>query len=148
METNNKRAGQRGGQSWPSKGQILAPSNPPLEDKEQAWVADLCRALRLVFMHVPNESKRSVVGHVQQKRKGVVKGAPDVLIFTVPPKFPLARGVAIELKRRRARGHRHRGATDEQIEVLARMEACGWRVRVCEGLDETRAFLAELGWVS
>ncbi len=111
-------------------------------------MTQLLTALGVAFVHVPNESKRSVVGHVQQKRKGVVAGAPDILIFTMPPSAPSARGVAIELKRRRVKGVAHRGATDEQLNFLARLEACGWRVRVCDGLDETRGFLAELGWVS
>lgn len=124
------------------------PARPPLEDREQKWIAQLLGALRLRWCHVPNEAKRSVVGHVEQRRKGLAKGAPDILIFTPPPSDPSARGVAIELKRRRAKGVSHRGATDEQLEYLAGLEACGWRVRVCEGLDETRAFLASLGWVS
>ena len=115
----------------------------PLERDEQRWLGQVLDALGVAWAHPVNEGKRSLAGGAQLKRQGMRAGLPDVLVFTSPPSRPEARGVALELKRRRGGK-----VSAHQSEWLARLEACGWVVRVCEGLDAAIAFLAELGWAA
>lgn len=114
----------------------------PTEAQEQAVLVDYLKLLGLAFAHVPNGERRDAVTGARLKRLGTSAGMPDLLVFSSPPKRPDARGVALELKRRSGGK-----VTPEQRAWHARLEACGWVVRVVRGFDEARALLDELGWV-
>lgn len=88
---------------------------------------------KLDWCHVPNEQRH--------RRTGVKSGVPDVLIFTRPPMVPQARGVAIELKRRKG------GKTSpEQFVWQQRLTDDGWLVSVCLGADEAIGWLQSIGF--
>lgn len=101
---------------------------PPPESAEQAALALWLDARRLTWCHVPNGGWRHVATAVQLRAQGVKAGVPDVLIFDPSPRYPKARGVAIELKR--LRGGR---LAPEQQEWLGRLSGAGWLVQVCAG---------------
>lgn len=80
-------------------------------------------ALRLQFpdlfeiaFHVRNEGKKSKLAGYQQKQEGLLAGAPDVIIMTMPP-------IAIELKRR---DHTKSAISPGQIKRLALSRREGW----------------------
>jgi|OM-RGC.v1.022194113 VRR-NUC domain. len=88
------------------------------------------------WLHVPNErasrkQRRFLAG------QGVKPGAPDVLIFARPG-LVLARGVAIELKRRR--GGRLSAA---QSQWLTALRGEGWRAECCRGLRAAMELVIE-----
>lgn len=100
-----------------------------------AWL----RGASLLFLHVPNEGKRSGRTGAFLRRTGLAKGAPDYLVFTPPPLVDV-RGVAIELKSLRGR------ATPEQRQWLADLESAGWAAQVCRGWRAAVEFLESLGF--
>jgi hypothetical protein len=118
----------------------------PLEDDEQAALAKYLNLLAnqrkdFRWAHVPNGGDRDVRVAARLKAHGVKRGVPDVLIFSVPPKYPDAKGVAIELKRR------HGGVVSEdQEEWLAHLTAQGWCCYVAKGWEEAVKFMKELGY--
>ncbi len=79
------------------------------------------------------------------KGLGVKKGAPDALIFDIPPDYLLhtglpPRGVAIELKTPTGR------ATPAQLDMLEALHQLGWLTRVCKGADAAINWLEHLGY--
>ena len=105
----------------------------PSEDAVQiafiAWCR-LHRDERQFAFHIPNEGRRSQLGHVIAKRKGLVKGASDNFI-------PAARGgwngLVLELK---ADG---KHPTIEQQAFGADMERCGYAFRSADSIDAAMA---------
>lgn len=113
------------------------------EAQEQAALAawlDLAVG-RMGWCHVPNGGRRDPREAARMAGQGVKAGVPDLLIFRRPPLRPEARGVAIELKRRR--GGR---VSVEQCAWLAALDAEGWATTTARGWDEARAFLEGLGF--
>lgn len=112
---------------------------PPLERHEMLVLAQYLDARRLLWLHPPNEAKRSARTGYELKRMGLKPGAPDALIFTPPPgKFGI-NGVAIELKRQKG-SH----VSPEQRDFLAALTNNGWKTAVCFGASDAIAFLNEL----
>jgi hypothetical protein len=97
---------------------------------------------RMLWCHVPNEGKRNVVAGARLKAAGLKSGVPDILIFSPAPNKPEARGVAIELKRKK--GGR---VSETQKEWLWRLNEEGWYATVCSGYDETIDELRALGYI-
>ena len=64
----------------------------------QCIIASALRRAGVLFCAIPNErsNKRQSIRLVQA---GVLKGAPDLLIFDAPPSSPHRCGTAMELKR-------------------------------------------------
>lgn len=105
----------------------------PKEAEEQRTLADYLNRRQFSWIHVPNEGKRSIVGHVDMKRQGLSKGFPDNLIFDTPTLHPNAKGLAIELKRiDRTRSK----PTPEQEAWLVELKLRGWITAVCYGAWE------------
>lgn len=136
-------------------------TKPFVPKKPQLLEADHGRQLALwlsrrniLFVHVPNEGVRSVMGNVDAQRQGLQPGAPDYLIFTTPPlRFhdewadPRV-GVAIELKKIgwKPRNVRDKLRFEKQKLFLADLAEVGWATRVCYGWEDAVKFLQELGY--
>ena len=107
----------------------------------QVEVAALLDALRLPWLHVPNERHCSPALGARLKAQGVKAGVPDIIIcrahrvgpadgshnIVLPPN---RHGLAIELK---APGNY---PTPEQRAWLERLEAEGWTTAVCRSLSQ------------
>lgn len=89
---------------------------------------------RRMALHIPNEAKRSLVGHVIQKRKGVIKGAADLLI-------PAARGgwhgLWLELKRADEK------PTEHQLAFGQSMTTCGYAWAWADTVDKAIAIISQ-----
>lgn len=108
-----------------------------LQKQVAAWL-DLKGYL---WMHSPNEGKRSVKYGSHLKKQGLKAGVPDCLIFETREiigsngmrrNMP---GVAIELKIGKASTKRGE-PTPAQQEWLDALEQRGWYTAVCRSLDE------------
>jgi hypothetical protein len=113
----------------------------PTEDKEQVDLALWLDQQQLWWFHVPNEGLKSINYHVKMKARGLKSGVLDNWIITPAPKFPSARGVVVELKRRQG------GKTSkEQKEWVGYLTSIGWIAKVCNGATEAIDFLKTLGY--
>tara|TARA_R100000365_G_C2740408_1_gene69136 strand:+ start:27 stop:524 length:498 start_codon:yes stop_codon:yes gene_type:complete len=112
------------------------------EHQVQCSIAVVLNRLGLLWCHVPNEGKRSVVAGSRLRAAGLKSGVPDILIFSSAPNKPEAHGVAIELKRKK--GGR---LSETQKDWLRRLEDAGWYAVVCHGYDETMDEIKKLGYI-
>ena len=89
---------------------------------QKACASYLNKYTKHVWVHVPNEAKRSykLAKHLQQQ--GMKGGLPDILIFDSL--------MAIELKAKKNK------PTQSQIEWLKALEGAGWRVCWVNNFDE------------
>lgn len=97
--------------------------------------------------HIPNGGQRTIMAGAKLKAEGVVKGYPDIMVFTEgfrggrdesdkwldEVRGDMARGLAIELKVWPNK------LKPEQAEVHDLLRNQGWRVEVCYGLDAVEA---------
>lgn len=112
-----------------------------LEHNEQSIVVRYLRAAGILFCSVPNGARTSMSAARRLKAEGMVRGAPDLLIFDAPPASPQSRGVAIEMKARD-------GAkpTPEQLEWQTSLAMRGWTTIIAFGAAEALDELARLGF--
>lgn len=127
--------------SRPHRPPVNDPLNP-LEAVEQRRVADYLRARGdLVWVHAPNESRRSARQGRALKEAGMQRGVPDVLIFTPVFRAGIAApyvGLAIELKRL------HGGRLEPEQSVWRDwLRECGWYWEMCRGADAAIAVIEE-----
>lgn len=108
----------------------------PTEEQEQVWLAQYLDALRLVWWHTPNGGHRDIRTARKLAAHGVKAGVPDVIIVSRPPRCPEARGVAIELKRRKGGV-----VSDFQESWLTALEEQGWKCTVARGWQEAAEWL-------
>lgn len=111
-----------------------------LERHDHKALAQYLNLRQVLFHHSPNEGKRSILGHVEQRRMGMSPGFPDFVIFIPPPKFPDAPGGALELKRVGQK------PTSEQLQWLRLLENLKWKTKLANGFDDGLAWLKEMGW--
>ena len=116
---------------------------PPSEHREQVALFRWLALRGIVAAHPPNEGRRSRVGGARLKAAGLSRGLPDVLIFSPVPRHPAARGVAIEMKRRKPAQSR---VTKAQREWLTTLKECGWISFVAYGAVDAIERLSELGY--
>ena len=109
------------------------------EDHEHIIVADWLNAKGIMFIHTPNEGRRSWATGKKLKRMGMRKGVPDFLIFDKPMVF--APGAALELKA--LDGAR---PSEEQLGFLDRLDERGWLIHWCRGADAAIEWLESLGY--
>lgn len=112
------------------------------EYEEAKRFAEWLRANGYLFLHVPNEAKRSVRTAAMLKAAGMSPGAPDYLVFGRGG-FPVP--VAIELKRQKRKGFAKPRTSPAQLEWLEDLRAIGWSAAVCYGADEAIAFMEKHG---
>lgn len=131
----------------------FVPKTPQLLEADHGRQLALWLSRRnILFVHVPNEGVRSVMGNVDAQRQGLQPGAPDYLIFGGPQHLQPGewwhRGAAIELKKIgwRPRNARDKLRFEKQQKFLADLAQCGWAVRVCYGWEDAVKFLQELGY--
>ena len=81
-----------------------------------------------MYIHIPNEGKRSPRMGAELKEMGMKPGFPDVFIFTARHGM---HGMAIEMKRTK-------GGTvsPEQAKWIARLDRQGYAACVCYGWEE------------
>lgn len=115
-------------------------SDTPTEAVEQRMVAHYLDLRKLLWLHVPNEGKRNPVTGAILRGLGLKRGAPDVLIFTPPPRMHGIVGLAIEMKR--CKPH-HSSVSDEQKAWLAALSEAGWRTYVAYGAADAIRFVQE-----
>lgn len=118
----------------------------PIENEEQATLAEWLDLHGVLWCHCPNEGqmggRRGQMHGARLRRLGLKSGVPDVLVFDLPPMGPRpCRGVAIELKRQR--GGR---VSDEQREWIDALRERGWVAEVCKGAGAAIALLERLGY--
>lgn len=93
-----------------------------------------------LILHIPNESMKPVAGLVMDKKKGVLDGAPDILIMLNPV-------IAMEAKRKDAskslQSAKARIHFDRQMKVLAGFAANSYQCAVCFGLDAMKQFILD-----
>lgn len=113
------------------------------EEIEQCMLAQWLDFKRVHWLHIPNGGLRHIATARKLKMQGVKAGAPDILIFTPPPRWKFSRpgGVAIELKA--PKGGR---VSPAQQEWLDKLKQCGWHTCVANGAAEAIKFLEGLGY--
>jgi len=94
----------------------------------------------LDFLHVPNEGKRNLSSGARLKKMGMMKGFPDIYIFSRPPRFPSCRGIAFELKVGKNK------LTTDQKRWLAILAACGCWTAEIRTPEQFLAEMQRLGW--
>ena len=113
-----------------------------LEDVSMEILAMWLDRQGVLWMHCPNEAKRSPRLGAKLKRCGLKPGVPDVLIFTAPPRRPEMVGTALELKRMGGSNK----ATPEQERWLKDLAELDWISGVKHGHVEAIEWLTELGY--
>ena len=107
------------------------------EDRLQIAVAKYLDALNIVWCHVANERKTSVMAGKRLKQKGVKSGVPDVLIFEPNKGY---NGLAIELKAEvtsnDGKKTRRPKPTNNQLLWLNILSKKGWKTEICYNFDE------------
>ena len=113
----------------------------PTEAQEMRILAQWLDYAGVLWVHCPNEGKRSFATAARLRAEGMRKGFPDLIVLTPAPNHPEHRGVAIELKRV------HRGKLSaEQKQWLEDLAAVGWCTRVAFGAADAIGFLMALGY--
>lgn len=111
--------------------------------KEDSLTIAVANYLRLqypdvLFTHIANERKTSVIHGAKLKRMGVRAGMPDIMIFRSKweQKYHiLYLGLAIELKIGKNK------PTDLQAETIGKLEKENWEVAVCYSFDEAKKII-------
>ena len=102
------------------------------ETTEQIALASYLEWQGLLFIHVPNESKRSRWYGTMLKRMGMKAGFPDIFIFEPRGKY---HGMAIEMKY--GKGKQTMSQKDWELALTAR----GYAYFVCYSFDDAVAVL-------
>ena len=113
----------------------------PLEDEDQAALAEYLDTLGVLWCHVPNGGVRHIATAKRLKRMGTKKGVADNFIFDPPLEFPEYVGTVIELKRKQ--GGKVSAEQERWLEGLRRR---GWYTAVCYGVDDAIAMINHLGY--
>lgn len=115
----------------------------PTEYREQCLFVDWLKAHGIAYAaNLEGMYHGDPVRGAVMRRAGAKKGRPDIEIFTRCPKYPDARGVAVEMKSTRT-GAR---ATPEQLGWLAKLSECGWVTYVAQGGADAIEFAESLGY--
>ena len=101
-----------------------------------AWMRDN----KIVFLHIPNEGRRSPREGARLKALGLRAGCPDYLVLSQTAKAP--HGCWIEMKRRD-------GGTRGQLQIAwaAALRGLGWPGDFCSGAAAAVTMLRALGYV-
>ncbi len=130
----------------------LKPSRWPSEAQEQRGVLQWLKAVARLDPqdYAANQegarfggnSRDAAIRGAVAKANGMKKGRPDIEIFAPPPKYPDARGVALEMKSRDPAAK----ASPEQLGWLERLSRNGWVGYVAHGSDDAIEWLKSLGY--
>jgi hypothetical protein len=118
----------------------IARSVKQSEKSMQRIVAQYLDTLNVLWLHVPNEGRRSPQHIISLIRAGLKAGAPDILIFTPPPAVKDKRGCAIELK---AEGGK---LTERQRWWLESLASIGWYCACVDSVTSAIDIISALGY--
>lgn len=121
------------------------------EEGDQARVVRELRRLKLLFNAQSNGLPLGAKASITAVATGLEAGCPDLLIFSPPPLAPDARGVALEMKRLKAkpkttRAGKWSGAKPHQRAYLDALEALGWVCLIGYGAQDALEKLKALGY--
>lgn len=106
---------------------------PASEHQEQAalvqWFRAAHREEAACLFAIPNGGARNAVTGRKLKEEGVLPGVPDLFLAIARGDW---HGLFIEMKTLRGK------ASKAQLEMLARLELRGYRVKICRGFEEGR----------
>lgn len=112
-------------------------ANP--EHEAQKQVVEYLRWVGVSFAAIPNGAKRSFKQASWLKAEGLTKGAPDIVIFSKPPRSSCV-GVVVEMKSEKGR------LSPEQVTFLDKLRKQNWHVIVAYGADDAIIQLKSVGW--
>lgn len=120
----------------PRKAKRLKPSDQlslpiPLEKDEQIKLCAWLKRKNIFFFAIPNGGSRNYLEAVALKKSGLLAGVPDLC---VPIPSCGHHSLYIELKRRT----KYAKVSDEQKEVIGRLNELGHLAVVCYGFDEAK----------
>ena len=110
------------------------------EAQAQVAVALWLDAKGYLWMHCPNEAKRSPQLGKRLKAQGMKAGFPDIVVFVPPLHKHTRHGAAIELKVGK------NSPTESQRKWLDRLTENGWLTAICYGSDEAIRQLEAWGY--
>lgn len=113
------------------------------EHWEQVQVVKALARAKVVYCAVPNGGFRVRREAAMFKAEGVMKGMPDLLIFTPPPNKKGSPGVALEMKRK---GGKKSDVKPDQVRWLALLDSLGWCSLVGWGAMDAIEKLRALGY--
>lgn len=94
----------------------------------------------LIF-HIPNESMKPVFGRVMDAKKGLLDGAPDIVIMTMP-------AICMEAKRRCKKlslgNTKSRKHFERQLHLLQGFASRGHIAAACFGFEQMKLFIKSL----
>lgn len=108
------------------------------EDHEQIIVAEWLSRHGIMFIHVPNEGRRTWATGRKLKRMGMMAGVSDFIIFDWPPLVPTSIGAALELKALDGAN-----PTDKQVQFLNALATHNWATAWCKGSEAAIKWLSE-----
>lgn len=124
----------------------------PSEAQVQRAIIQRLQLSGILSVHVPNEGKRSLNGHMQAKRDGMVVGFPDLLLYG-----PNGRHGLLEVKKpgwKEPRPPQAGSAPSEawkkwaaRLEVYHALTSRGHPVAVVTSVDEAVAAVKRWGWL-
>jgi hypothetical protein len=109
------------------------------EDTEHLIVANWLWEKGLFWFHCPSGGSRNKIEAAKLKRMGVIKGVPDFIILTPPPKKLGIAHVALELKALDGKN-----PSPEQLEFLAAVKHWHWAAAWFKGSDAAIKWLETL----
>ncbi len=103
---------------------------------------DIMKYVALVYPeavchHSPNEGKRSKFERFLMKLMGVKRGFPDLQIFYPPKSLVIVLEIKTEDRNRKT------AATQDQLDWINTLNACGIPAKVTFGFEESRQFIDE-----
>ena len=87
--------------------------------------------------HIPNGGQRTIMAGARLKAEGVVKGYPDIMVFSADRPVTWRVGLAIELKVWPNK------PKPEQEDLHELLRSQGWHVAICYGLGEVEQVTRE-----
>lgn len=84
------------------------------------------------LVHIPNEGKRSLIGNVKQKKMGLKKGFPDLMLLI--PIYPYC-GLFIEMKAKGKKANKEQLAWKEKLNCHFGDGQLSYVAVVCDGWE-------------
>ncbi|HEV7457338.1 MAG TPA: VRR-NUC domain-containing protein [Roseococcus sp.] len=123
----------------------------PSEAMVQRAIIQMCQFNGVMAVHVPNEAKRSMLGHVRAKMDGLRVGFPDLLLYRAGGKHALFEVKAPTWKapqppkpgRKPSKAY---SKWADRIALYERLRGYGFEVEVVQSVDDARRYLRAWGW--
>lgn len=113
------------------------------EHAEQELVVRQLRESGYLVLSVPNEGQRTAATAARFAQRGLLPGAPDLLVLDPPPGYAGRPWVGLAIEFKRKKGGRLQANQDA---VLLRMNGLGWLTLVAYGAAAALEQLHLLGY--